>query len=841
MMDARLIQAGFLSKENIWKTDLDILWSHRDRMVMLSFMTASPVVNSSFLSTAIPTTVSAPRRLAVSLGIDQQINETGIWGTLSAEFLSYAIALFVYAVRYPAVFWNTNKWFSVLFSFQLFVNGFQSILLYTGVSILYKIHVLGPSEMVSLVRHIAGRAGLGSRLKSPFILNTHVTLALFAMSTILLLFSSHVLYLYGYGRFNAFLNREKARQVISIRESDSSRGWGYFTHCAALSVLLAVVVCEAPLVYDFSLVYRGSLDIAVLVSVLGAILHVFLWVLLWLILTIKQEWVFKVRVTIGRAAVRSAKSIKLVTDVDLIASTAEGMDAPLLVVGGGTTYTVTDTSPKKAIMSLVKSANSESNDKSPGKPTTLTDDGEEQIYWLRPKSRTPKGSPDSESSDRMGWLTNKSCRVAVDFNQKSDGEVGKKKNRQSGNFDDDGDYARLRELPPFNGVPAPTEQSEDTGSEDNKLLDRVRDESVTYASNKHPQPHPKDYEDPSPLLTPEPQDDYLPPPPPISPEPNSQQNTSNDSQRADSGMAQEELTPRSDSISTVGSGGSPPDCNGSNSESSSGVHSNSSHSSGIGSQGDKNGIGSSSEAVHRWKANSLQNKLQAMNNNMMNMVNSRHSLNEPLYSSGVYRPQQIYAATNKGAPVINEVAEENTVVIRRKPMIRPKTAEIYQQTGPRDAFGRSTNIRLTSFMDLPDSKKSISTMPHFPTQPMGVSYPVCSTMPLPAPNHLHATAHLDGGVSYSSFPRPRQHTTIPVHHNGVRLFNPNSPCKRILPQSQYQVKAPLRENGHSCPMSNYSHNHHTFPQLPINVESATMQHDSNHFNSLVKIESTARS
>lgn len=63
-----------------------------------------------------------------------------------------------------------------------------------------------------------------------------------------------------------------------------------------------------------------------------------------------------------------------------------------------------------------------------------------------------------------------------------------------------------------------------------QLLDRVRDESVTYASNKHPQPHPKDYEDPSPLLTPEPQDDYLPPPPPISPEPNSQQNTSNDSQ-----------------------------------------------------------------------------------------------------------------------------------------------------------------------------------------------------------------------------------------------------------------------------------------------------------------------
>lgn len=42
--------------------------------------------------------------------------------------------------------------------------------------------------------------------------------------------------------------------------------------------------------------------------------------------------------------------------------------------------------------------------------------------------------------------------------------------------------------------------------------------------------------------------------------------------RADSGMPQEELTPRSDSVSTEASGGSPPD----NSETSSGVHSNSS-------------------------------------------------------------------------------------------------------------------------------------------------------------------------------------------------------------------------------------------------------------------------
>lgn len=88
-------------------------------------------------------------------------------------------------------------------------------------------------------------------------------------------------------------------------------------------------------------------------------MHLFFWIVVWLFLTIKRKWVFKLRVTVGRAEVRSAKSVKLVTDVDLITSHRghdDSMSSPLLVVGNGRTYTIQDTSPKKAIMSVIQKA-----------------------------------------------------------------------------------------------------------------------------------------------------------------------------------------------------------------------------------------------------------------------------------------------------------------------------------------------------------------------------------------------------------------------------------------------------------------------------------------------------
>ena len=140
------------------------------------------------------------------------------------------------------------------------------------------------------------------------------------------------------------------------------------THPAALCLFLAIAICSAPLLYDYTVVYRASLDGAILACVCGTVLHLGLWLVLWLCLSLKKRWTFKLRVTIGRATVRSARSVKLVTDVDLMNTRDDddGSAAPLLVVGNGRTYTVADTSPKKAIMSVIQKAAMERKARSQG-------------------------------------------------------------------------------------------------------------------------------------------------------------------------------------------------------------------------------------------------------------------------------------------------------------------------------------------------------------------------------------------------------------------------------------------------------------------------------------------
>lgn len=60
------------------------------------------------------------------------------YGPITLEYLNYAVALGVYSVRYPAVFWSCNKPLATIFSFQLIVNSAQSLLAYVGMSVLYK-------------------------------------------------------------------------------------------------------------------------------------------------------------------------------------------------------------------------------------------------------------------------------------------------------------------------------------------------------------------------------------------------------------------------------------------------------------------------------------------------------------------------------------------------------------------------------------------------------------------------------------------------------------------------------------------------------------------------------
>ena len=264
------------------------------------------------------------------------------WWPVSPEFLNYAVALLVYAVRYPAVFWHTNKGFAFLFSLQLMSNAVQNLIAIGAISVMYKVQLLGPQNVLHKYE--------------PFLLNPPICVLLYVLACVIVTASSCVLYMYGHGKLAAFVATERDKHSIRISSSSASSLWSHFPHCSAMCVLIALAVCNAPLLYDFTLIYKGSLDGAVLSHVVATILHLFLWIVIWLFLTVKQSWRFKLRVTVGHAVVRGARSIKLLNDVDLSNRGNVADDDTMMIVAFGKAFTVAEATPKKLIMNTLARA-----------------------------------------------------------------------------------------------------------------------------------------------------------------------------------------------------------------------------------------------------------------------------------------------------------------------------------------------------------------------------------------------------------------------------------------------------------------------------------------------------
>uniref|UniRef100_A0A1B0CRX7 Protein tincar n=1 Tax=Lutzomyia longipalpis TaxID=7200 RepID=A0A1B0CRX7_LUTLO len=426
----------------------------------------------------------------------------------SLEFLNLAIAIMIWSVRYPAVFWGTSKSFAIIFSFQMLANGCTILLDFVGCSVLYKIEIMEPPPP----------------LKTPgLLLNDTVTVSLFTLSTILIMSSSLVLYLYGHGKL---ATKMRERKVISTKNGDT---WSYFAHCASLCFVLALSVVKAPILHDLSATYKGSLDRVVLVSALASVVHLFLWVMLWLMLTAKRRWAFKL------------------PPLEHIAG-AKGATEPLLMAShrGGS---VMAGAPGQSLLATSGGGNCGANG------------GEETIYW-------PK-------------LTPSSPKLKVTFNevpstsppQNVGGEHDGKRNKARGatvcvppltGEADDGDYATLRgptgDLLHLSDLTA-QDIVDDNTSEEGKLLESVRDDSVTYASTRDLEPPVEQMVSPLAPVT-------------VTVHTNEAHITSSSTprclRRADSGVPNEALTPRSDTTSTEESA-SPPDR--APSETSSGVHS----------------------------------------------------------------------------------------------------------------------------------------------------------------------------------------------------------------------------------------------------------------------------
>lgn len=118
---------------------------------------------------------------------------------------------------------------------------------------------------------------------------------------------------------------------------------------------------------------------------------------------------------------RSTRSIKLVTDVDYKYQYSEDPSTqPLLVVGNGRTYTISDNSAKKSIMGAIQKASTSQRKTENG--FVASNEGEEQIYWLRPALVTPQNSPDG--SKGLCWF-NKKPKHKVTFNEASSTSVNR--------------------------------------------------------------------------------------------------------------------------------------------------------------------------------------------------------------------------------------------------------------------------------------------------------------------------------------------------------------------------------------------------------------------------------
>jgi hypothetical protein len=159
----------------------------------------------------------------------------------SLEFLNLAIALLVWSVRYPSVFWESSKAFTMIFSLQMIANSVDILLLHVGTSILFKLQIVGQFMTIQ-------------NQPSPLLLNGIVTLALTLLAYVLIIASSMILYLYGHSRLSAKI---RDCQMITLKDGDI---WSYFSHCASLCFILALSVVKAPIIHDLSVTYRISLD-----------------------------------------------------------------------------------------------------------------------------------------------------------------------------------------------------------------------------------------------------------------------------------------------------------------------------------------------------------------------------------------------------------------------------------------------------------------------------------------------------------------------------------------------------------------------------------------------------
>ena len=337
-------------------------------------------------------------------------------GRLSPEFINFGLALLIAAVRYPSVFWLVNKSFGLLFSFHLVANTLQSLLAYSAFTVLYKLHIYGPSRVLKIYP---------TRLS----LTVDQTVGLFLSYFIILTISSSAVYLYGWTKYKEWKGRkfQERSHVMALTISKSFCCAGYLSHLLSFMVFISLSATGIPLIYDLAIVYAGSYDMTALIGGGAILIHLLSWLIMWIFFTLKSRWSFASTINQQPNLIRNS-----------LRGAGEKGDPPLLVVDRGQTYQIRELGSKKAILSMAQR-----NHINPLSP----DASGEEVYWLKPRPPLPRSQDDHvdssgtkkamEEKKTLSWLRRKK-------NKDGQGKTGGKKEERAISEDGEEDYSTLR-------------------------------------------------------------------------------------------------------------------------------------------------------------------------------------------------------------------------------------------------------------------------------------------------------------------------------------------------------------------------------------------------------------
>ncbi|RWS09532.1 uncharacterized protein B4U79_05489 [Dinothrombium tinctorium] len=384
LMEAQIIKYGFLPKGDIWCTEMDFILNHlEDRKVsMLGFLDPINETDKHFLGKYKDSDERSLLNEALLMKPDQMKMKLDLEpGRLSAEFINFAIALFVHAIRYPSVFWNISKSFGLVFSIILVVNTFQSLMSYAAFTVLYKIQVFNPEKILL-------------RYPNKLSLDSLQTLILFLSYLVLLMTTSTVFYYYGLNKHEECRKRNFIKLHITSKRN-APLLWGYCPHFFAFISLMLLAFCGIPLMYDFIVIYCGTLD-----------------------------------------------------------ATSLG-EPPLLVIDNGKTFQIREHTSKRAVVHLVSKLLAAQKASSPldnediywlkPRPPSPKEEPKNStenctLSWLRNKRKTDSSKKQNQGSEKASSSCNKANKKKSNKSKKSNGIEVDDCNS------DDGDYATLRQI-----------------------------------------------------------------------------------------------------------------------------------------------------------------------------------------------------------------------------------------------------------------------------------------------------------------------------------------------------------------------------------------------------------